>query len=585
MTIDGGHLLSSFLGIWLIGPVLICVASLFVLVMCFRRVEANDVKPETSILDQKDFFGLHWSKFSDSDAQQFDCNSIYSHNNSCSRMWIKSITLFNYKQLQLPPRLQKELSLLQKLHHTNINPLVGALLKDQKLYLVTPYCQLGTLQELLSSVNISFRKPVITSLIQDLICGVTYIHYSSIKCHGRLKSSNCLLNSYLRLKISDFGINQLRELTQSESSSTLIDRLWLAPEILRNQDCGASCEADMYAFAVILHEIIHRQGPFNVNSTTTIDVSLILDRIQQGPNLNTVGHVEYFRPQIKDDSNLEYGCPSFIRRCLEDCWSEVPSLRPNADFVFCQLSVLKNETCSQMAYDTDHELVDLKKEKEKKAKLLSSIIPSHAANQLVKGLRVKPQVFESVTLLFTNIGNFLQISEISSPHEHIRLLDDIYNIFDSVVQGYHVYKVETVKDTYFVASGLFPRKNHHTVEAALLALNLLNSIRAYKVPHIPHLAILLRIGMHLGPVAAGVIGLDKPRFCLFGDTVNVTSRLSTTGEPSQIQISSECHVALSRMGGFIMKERGIIYIKGKGWLKTYWLLGREPTGDVSEMLR
>ncbi|XP_046643999.1 receptor-type guanylate cyclase Gyc76C-like isoform X1 [Daphnia pulicaria] len=584
MNTDGGFLISSLLGIWLIGPIGICFVSLSILIMCFWRVEANVVKPETLIVDTKDCVRHHQNKFSSqSGLQRFDFKYSCNKSNHCSRFWVKPVLLFKNKPLELPQRLRKNLGLLRNMHHTNINPFIGAIFEDNKLYLITPYCILGSLQDVLSDASISFRKSVIISMIQDLISGLAYIHHSPILCHGHLKSSNCLVNSYFRLKVSDFGINRLRELNPNKSPA-VVDRLWLAPELLRNERYYPSCQADIYAFAVILHEIIHRQGPFNVNATPSVDVGFIVSQIRQSSRPNIFGRSEYFRPQIKDDSNIESGCPFYIRCCLEDCWQEKPNMRPNIDEVFCRLSLMRNETDSQMVFQNeDDELVALQNVKDKKSRLLSSIIPSHAANQLVKGLRVKPQFFESVTLLFTNICNFRRISETSSPHEHVRMLDDLYNLFDSVVQGYRVYKVETVKDTYFVASGLVPQENHHTVEAALLALHLLNSFRSYTIPHCPSLPVYLRIGMHLGPVAAGVIGLDKPRFCLFGDTVNMTSRLSTTGEPSQIQISSECHIALVKTGGFITKERDMTYIKGKGRLKTYWLLGTQPKREVERI--
>ena len=73
-------------------------------------------------------------------------------------------------------------------------------------------------------------------------------------------------------------------------------------------------------------------------------------------------------------------------------------------------------------------------------------------------------------------------------------------------------------------------------------------------------------------MASGFIGLDNPRYCLFGDAINVASRLSTTGEPSKIQISTECHKMLEKVGGYVTQERGIIDIKGKHSLKTYWLV-------------
>uniref|UniRef100_A0A3B4T9I1 guanylate cyclase n=1 Tax=Seriola dumerili TaxID=41447 RepID=A0A3B4T9I1_SERDU len=219
---------------------------------------------------------------------------------------------------------------------------------------------------------------------------------------------------------------------------------------------------------------------------------------------------------------------------------------------------------------------DLKRQRQLAEDLLHQMLPKSVAKQLRQRKHVEAESYEMVTIFFSDIVGFTSISASCTPLQVVEMLNNLYMCFDTRIESYDVYKVETIGDAYMVVSGL-PERNgdRHADEIAKMALDLVAAVRQVSIPHMPNQRLQLRAGIHTGPCVAGIVGHKMPRYCLFGDTVNTASRMESTSLPQKIHTSSETYLALIKDNAYELQLRGEIEVKGKGRLNTYWLIGHK----------
>ena len=202
-------------------------------------------------------------------------------------------------------------------------------------------------------------------------------------------------------------------------------------------------------------------------------------------------------------------------------------------------------------------------------RLLLNILPEPIADRLRHGEPLIADRFDDVTLMFADIVEFTRLSSTLSPRELVGVLNDVFTVFDSLVDRYGLEKVKTIGDAYMVVGGMPEPSDDHSARVAAMALDLAESVG--RIEAAVRLGITFRIGIHCGPVVAGVIGTKKFIYDMWGDTVNMASRMESLGVPGRVQVT---HAVAQRLrGSFEFEERGVIDVKGKGPTATYFLLG------------
>ncbi|XP_067259450.1 atrial natriuretic peptide receptor 1 isoform X2 [Chanodichthys erythropterus] len=458
---------------------------------------------------------------------------------------ICSVCFLNLRSTHLNSELLAEFKQCRDLTHYNLCKFIGVALETHQPFVLTEYCPKGSLQDILKNESIKLDWTFKYSLMLDIVKGMDYLHHSPLHCHGHLSSSSCVVDSRFVLKVTDFGLNALRRSDSGSDPWTAL--LWRAPELLRqSMPANGTQKGDVYSFAIIAQEVVYRRGPFYIPNSH-LSAREIVERVR-------AGGCSPLRPHIDRAE-----CVDELDGLLVSCWREKPAERP--DFSSLRTAIKKNcpnggsenildDLLSRMEqYACNLEEIvsertaELQEEKKRAEGLLTQMLPRSVAAQLIAGKTVRAETYDCVTIYFSDIEGFTAMSASLTPMQVVNVLNDLYTYFDNIIDNHNVYKVETIGDAYMVVSGL-PIRNgdDHAKEIARMSLAIVQGMRSFHSPHVPEQQLRVRIGVH---------------------------------SALKIHVSSSTKSLLDTFRTFRCELRGDIHIKGKGWVRTFWLLGED----------
>ncbi|KTF90026.1 hypothetical protein cypCar_00024206 [Cyprinus carpio] len=492
------------------------------------------------------------------------------------------------------PSIIAEFNMVKEMKHENIVQFFGVCIEPPNVCILMQYCKKGSLKDVLGNSEIDLDWMFKLSFAYDIVNGMEYIHKSSVKSHGNLRPSTCLVDSRLQIKLSGFGLWEFKHGTKHKmipmENPNYEEMYYTAPEFLREvyYPFNGTQKGDVFSFAIIMGELIYSTevGPYH-------DVHLEPKEIIK--QLRTPVSKEPLRPTLSADV-----CDQRLIPLLKACWSENPDHRPPFVSIRRQLrqacpeshaNILDNMVSKLEKYANHLEEVveertnQLTAEKSRADKLLSSMLPKYIADQLMSGKPVEPKSYDMVTIFFSDIVGFTTMCSVSSALEVVTILNDLYSLFDEIIKLYDVYKVETIGDAYMVASGL-PISNgtRHAEEISTIALHFLSAIKRFKIRHLPNEKLALRIGINSGMQVHAISVLSDVTCSQVWCPILGICALHLTNPTLRIHVSQSTADILFKMGNFELEERGYIEIKGKGTQKTFWLISKSgfifpPTGQ------